>query len=158
MSEWKASLCNTSGPFMPKATHRIQVFIHIAFCHLVLIASSILPATSPPVLPLRAIKLALPQLYVDSVMSFAHPASKFFPAAHARRIPILLHPVLEITRAMPTWVQLREYMQERFCVGLKLRGRLDGISSRDGVEERPGAAAQSFDVGRAVGGDRERGG
>lgn len=87
-------------------------------------------------------------------MRFAHPGAEFAPTADARRV--LGHPALEVLGADPAWVQLAKGGEERPGLRLELWGRLGGVRSGYGVEERPGGAPQGFDVGGTVGGQTRR--
>lgn len=82
-------------------------------------------------------------------MRLAKPHPKLPSTPHPR--PALLHPLLEIARAPVARVEPREAGYEAARVGLLLGGGALGVGCRDGVEERPGGAAEDFDVGGAVG-------
>lgn len=113
------------------------------------IAAAILPPSPPALIPLRTVKLGLPQLPVDVVVSPAQPLRKLVSAVHLRLLP--RHVALEVLSAYPARVQLREEPDKAQQVRLlSLRGQF-WVRRRDGVEERPGAPAKGLDVGRAVG-------
>lgn len=113
------------------------------------VASAILPPSPPALIPLRTVKLRLPQLPVDIVVSPAQPLRKLVSAVHLRLLP--RHVALEVLSAYPARVQLGEEPDEAQQVRLlSLRGQF-WVRCRDGVEERPGAPAKGLDVGRTVG-------
>lgn len=114
------------------------------------IAPAILPPRPPPLLPQLAVELGLPQLPVHVVVRVAEPRAELPPAPHHGPPPRDV--VLEVLGAGPARVQPGEEAHEAQEVGLLLaRGRLR-VLRRYGVQERPGAAAEGLDVGRAVGG------
>jgi hypothetical protein len=82
-------------------------------------------------------------------MRLAHPPPKLIPAARAHLIP--LHESLEILRAHPARVQLAQQPHEGLDIGLLARRRTLRVLRCDGVQERPGGAAELLDVWRAVG-------
>ncbi len=85
-------------------------------------------------------------------MGLTHPPSQPLPPLHPRFIPLQSHPRLEILRARPARIQFREKSEELAHFGLlSWRGCL-GVGGAEGVEESPGGAAESFDVGGAIGG------
>jgi len=61
--------------------------------------ASILPSRPPPLLPLRTIKLLLPQLPVNLVVRLTHPLPKLVPTL--RPHPTLHHKLLEILGTHP---------------------------------------------------------
>jgi hypothetical protein len=65
-----------------------------------LVAPAVLPASSPPLFPLRAVELFLPKFPVDIVMRLTHPLPKFLPAF--RPDFILDHEFLEVLGTDPT--------------------------------------------------------
>ncbi|PNP56445.1 hypothetical protein THARTR1_03141 [Trichoderma harzianum] len=75
-----------------------------------LFASAILPPGPPALIPTRTVKLGLPQLPVDVVVSAAEPLRKLAPAVHLRLLPS--HVALEILGAHPARVQLGEEPDE----------------------------------------------
>lgn len=83
-------------------------------------------------------------------MRVAEPRAELAPAPHHGPPPRDV--VLEVLGAGPAGVQLREEPHEAQEVGLLLaRGGLR-VLRRDGVQERPRAAAEGLNVGGAVGG------
>lgn len=117
--------------------------------HRQLIASAVLPPRPPPLVHPRTVKLGLPQLPIDVVVRPAQPLRKLVPARHLRLLP--RHVALEVLGAHPARVQLGEEPDEAEQVRLLRPRRLLRVRRRDGVEERPGAASEGLDVGRAVG-------
>lgn len=91
-------------------------------------------------------------------MRLAHPPSQPVPSLHPRLVPLDRHPRPEIVRAHPARIQLREQREELAHLGLLRRRRPGRVRGGDGVQERPGAAAELLDVGGAVGGGGEGGG
>lgn len=71
---------------------------------------TILPPSSPPLLPKPTIKLLLPKLPINLIMRLAHPPPKLLPTLQFGLIPStrMRHPCLEIIRTYPARVQLRE--------------------------------------------------
>lgn len=114
--------------------------------------SPILPPGPPPFLPPPAIEHVLAKFDIDSVMRLAHPPPKLFATADPRRISVTAHPLLEVPRAVPAWVQLREGRHE--SAGLRLQGRRGVCGVRAGyrVQQGPRGAAELFDIWGAIGG------
>lgn len=112
-------------------------------------APSILPARSPPLFPLVAIKAVFPQLHIDRIMRLTHPFSKLVPVAHARFIAVL-HPRPEIIRARPARVHLAEQAYELFCFALLRHGWSLRVVGSHGMQQSPGGATELLDVGRTV--------
>lgn len=116
--------------FFPPFSKRISLFLHIV--HILpfidkgrgnSVASAILPPRPPALIPTRAVKLGLPQLPVDVVVSAAQPLRKLVPAVHLRPLP--RHVALEILGAHPARVQLGEEPDKAQQVRLlPLRGHL----------------------------------
>ena len=117
---------------------------------------------SPPLLkaPCSTIKRRFPQLYIHFIMRFTHPPHQ--PSSPSQLLPIklvlsLCHPRLKIFGAVPARVKLTEKRQELFHVGLLGGGGGRRVGRRESVEERPGRGAETFDIGRTVGGESNRG-
>lgn len=87
-------------------------------------------------------------------MRLAHPFPEFIPALRPHLI--LHHKILEILRANPTRVEFGEERHEGGYVGAVGGGGIGGVGGGEGVQERPGGAAEGFNVRGAVG--RELGG
>ena len=119
------------------------------------ITPPVLPPRPPPLLPPCAVKLVLSKLLIHGIVSLAHPRAKLAPAADSRCI--LAHPRLEVFGTVPTRVQLAESGEEGRGLRLKLPGGLYGVGSGDGVQQRPGGAAEALDVRRAVRRHRRQG-
>lgn len=108
---------------IPSPCHALSIQTHN------LITPSIPPAIPPPLLPKRTIKLLLPQLNIHRVMRPTHPPSK--PLLRLQCLlhiaALFFHPRLEILRAHPAGVQLREQAEECGCLFLVGRGGLRGV-------------------------------
>ena len=94
-----------------------------------LITSPILPPRPPPLLPPPTIKFLLPQLPINLIMRLTHPLAQPLPPLHSWLVSPPAHPLLEILRADPAGIDLREQGEERAHVGLLLGrggGRVGG--------------------------------
>ena len=111
---------------------------------------SILPPIPPSLLPLRTVKLGLPQLHIHRIMRPAHPKPKHILAFHPRRIARLRHPVPKVVGAHRARVKLREEGEELLRFRLECRRGGVGVGGCEGMEKSPSAAAEDIDVGRAV--------
>ena len=114
------------------------------------IASAVLPASPPPLLPSITIKRFLAQLDVDRIVRFAEPAAERVAVAHARLVAARFHPGAEVIGAHPARVQPAEQTHELLGVGLSRGVGSFGVVGGEGVQQSPGRASQLFDVGRAI--------
>ena len=119
-----------------------------------LITPPILPSRPPPLLPLIAIKLILPQLPIDFIMRLTHPLPKRISALCSDFI--LAHEILEILCTHPARVQFSEESHELLNVRLVYGSGILGVGGGYGVEEGPGRTAELFDIWGAVSGKRSR--
>ena len=95
------------------------------------VTAPIFRARYPTLLPFTAVKCRLSQLDIDIVVCLAHPVSQFTSTPRLGRA--LGDVPLEIFRAYPAGVQLREELDERHDVRLLRRCRFIRICSGDGV-------------------------
>ena len=102
--------------YIPKPVH--PTYQRMLLLATLSIATSILPARSPPLLPLPTIKLLLSQFPINLIMRLTHPSSQTLPAFHPWLISLPAHPLSEIVRAYPAWVELREEGEELLHFGL----------------------------------------
>jgi hypothetical protein len=87
----------------------------------------------------------------------AHPESKHILPFDPGRVARLRHPVAEVVGADPARVQLGEEGEELLRFALKAGWGRGGVGRGKGMQEGPGAAAELFNVGRAVGVEGRRG-
>ena len=104
------------------------------------ITPPILPTRTPPLLPKPTIKLLLPQFPIHLVMRPTHPIPEFLTSTQPRLIrpAWLRHPIPEVIRAYPAWIQARENSQERPHLGLLFVGGPHWVRSCEGMKEGPG--------------------
>ena len=123
----------------PRSSHKATVPIVTG-----LIASAILPPSSPPLLPSGTVEYWLPQLLVDFVVRLAEPVAEF---VSARSLDLLLLDILlEVFGADPAGVELGKKLHEA-CQIVLLRGcGCLGVCRGYGVKEGPATPAEGFDV------------
>lgn len=117
------------------------------------VAAAVLPASLPPLLPSRAVKLVFPQLAIHFVVRPAHPPPEPFSSLCPRSVLWPGYPLLKVAGAGPARIQLAEQRQEVAHVCLLLRICPFRVRGGDGVEQSPAVIPQPLNVRRTVGGE-----